>query len=290
MKKFFNFWVLVTFASSTLFVVSCKAQNKNTTEVELTEEEVTTYKRVDEPVAAVPATSVPVKPATPAAPASDMVKIQKGKKVYNIYNYDDASKVYKTNVVKANCFLVMSKSEFRMYVYEVVGKDTLLVAHFPVCYARNVGNKTRQGDSCTPECDMRATFRICQIQNSSSWTHDFKDGRGSFLAYGPWFMRLDLKGTKNNASVCSNRSIGIHGSSGNEESVPGRDSEGCIRLRNNDLRILHDNFAQMGTKVVVKPYGVGKYAFEKKAEQRLGNEYKRQVKGNPLTKKYPVVK
>ena len=33
-----------------------------------------------------------------------------------------------------------SKKEYRLYVYEVSGRDTLLVAHYPVCYALNPEN------------------------------------------------------------------------------------------------------------------------------------------------------
>jgi lipoprotein-anchoring transpeptidase ErfK/SrfK len=47
------------------------------------------------------------------------------------------------------------------------------------------------------------------------------------------------------------KGIGIHGSTNNESSVPGRGSEGCIRLLNNDLDTLKANYAFVGMKVVV---------------------------------------
>ena len=45
--------------------------------------------------------------------------------------------------------------------------------------------------------------------------------------------------------------IGIHGSTNNESSVPGRGSEGCIRLRDNDLDELKANYAFVGMKVII---------------------------------------
>ena len=46
---------------------------------------------------------------------------------------------------------------------------------------------------------------------------------------------------------------GIHGSTNNESSVPGRGSEGCIRLRNDDLDDLKENYAFEGMRVVILP-------------------------------------
>ena len=96
----------------------------------------------------------------------------------------------------------------------------------------------------------------------------FGDGRGQIKAYGDWFIRLKLTG-----SLAGNRSIGIHGSTNNEASVPGRDSEGCIRLRDADIITLHDLYAQVGQKVLIKGVGERKLPFEEKAEAALGNKY-----------------
>lgn len=175
----------------------------------------------------------------------------------------DTARVYRAEAVASRCFFVISKHDYRLYVYEAVGGDTLLVAHYPICYAKNTGPKTRTGDMCTPECSLRKPARICQIQDASAWTHDFKDGRGAFRAYGAWFMRLDLSQSDCAAGCRHNRSIGIHGSTGNEPSVPGRDSEGCIRLRDADLLQLRERYARVGTKVVIKGIDEGKLSFEK---------------------------
>ena len=94
----------------------------------------------------------------------------------------------------------------------------------------------------TPECTAAKPFSITEIVDASKWTHDFGDGRGEILAYGDWFMRLKTPG---------HSGIGIHGSTNNESSVPGRGSEGCIRLRNDDLNELKSKYAFVGMRVVI---------------------------------------
>lgn len=220
------------------------------------------------PDAVTAATAPTAKAGTPIVPPFRMTTHKEGNKTYNVADINDVSKVYRPNAVKANCFFVISKQEFRLYVYEKVGTDTLLAAHYPVCYAKYPEGKTKTGDMRTPDCTIAHPFRISQIQNASSWAHDFKDGRGSFPAYGAWFMRLDLSKSDCAAGCRSNRSIGIHGSTGNAASVPGRDSEGCIRLRDADIKDLKERFSQVGTPVVVKAVNVGKYPFERRAQQK----------------------
>ncbi len=206
------------------------------------------------------------------------------RKVYNVYDCNDRGVVYKHNAVVQNCFFVISKREFRIYVYENVNNGVDLVAHFPVCLARNTGDKMRPGDGTTPVCAKNRNgeyipFTISQIAAATTWKHDFRDGRGNIPAYGDWFMRLKLNSHPRQAS---NTSIGIHGSSSNALSVPGRDSEGCIRLRNADLLELRE-FARVGTKVIIKPENVGKLPYELKAQEKLGNRYVPQKRGYVLT-------
>lgn len=212
-----------------------------------------------------------------------MVQIQRTKdkgynKTYNVADIDDSATEYKTAVKRENCFFVISKKEYRLYVYEAANGDTALVAHYPVCYAKNTGDKTGDGDCCTPESNGGKPFVISQIADAETWCHDF--GWGEILAYGKYFMRLRLEGSQ----VPDNRSIGIHGSTNNAESVPGRDSEGCIRLRDADLIRLHDLYAREGTNVYVKGYKQAKLPYELKAEKALGEKYKAPKPGNPVTK------
>lgn len=190
--------------------------------------------------------------------------IQANGKSYNVADVKDEAVIYKDATNKANLMFVISKKEFRLYVYE----NKKLIAHFPVCYGKNPAAKTRQGDMATPECTEDNPFSISEIKDASTWCHDFGDGRGNIPSYGHWFMRLLLNG-----SLADNHSIGIHGSTNNAESVPGRDSEGCIRLRDADIMTLHDKYAEIGTPVIVKGKDIDKYDWEKAAEEELGDKY-----------------
>lgn len=151
--------------------------------------------------------------------------------------------VYGTLVCRDSCHIVVSKPDLKLYVYETQNGDTVLIADYPVCVAKNYGQKQKKGDMKTPECTVDNPFHITEITPASTWTHDFGDGRGSILAYGDWFMRLKTPGFSG---------IGIHGSTNNEASVPGRGSEGCIRLRNDDLNELKEKYAFVGMKVVIE--------------------------------------
>jgi hypothetical protein len=156
---------------------------------------------------------------------------------------------------RENCLIVISKQELKLYVCEVVENDTVRVAEYPVCLSKNLGQKERKGDMKTPESTWDNPFVITEIVDASGWVHDFGDGRGSILAYGNWFMRLKTPGFSG---------IGIHGSTNNEDSVPGRASEGCIRLRNSDLDLLKELYAYKGMKVVIKTEDEGLKEFEQK--------------------------
>lgn len=154
----------------------------------------------------------------------------------------DTATFYSEVVNKKNCFILISKPEYRLYVCEVVDGDTLKRVHYPVCVGKMKGQKEKKGDMKTPECTADNPFTITEIVDASKWTHDFGDGRGAILSYGHWFMRLKTPG---------HSGIGIHGSTNNESSVPGRGSEGCIRLRDDDLIQLKENYAFVGMQVVI---------------------------------------
>ena len=151
-------------------------------------------------------------------------------------------------------FIVISKKDLNLRVYDVVKGDTVLLQEFPACLSKNKGNKQRKGDMKTPESPKGKPFRISQIQNASSWHHDFKDGRGSIKAYGNWFLRLATPG---------HSGIGIHGSTNNEKSVPGRASEGCIRLLDADIITLKEKYAYVGMPVIIKTENEGLYPGDK---------------------------
>ncbi len=178
------------------------------------------------------------------------------------YRADEAMKFYEGNFDKNTAFTVISKKTLRLSVYARNDKgDTVLVVRYPVCLSRIKGNKEMKGDNKTPESPKGQPFRICQIQDASTWCHDFGDGRGEILAYGKWFHRLETPG---------HSGIGIHGSTNNETSVPGRASEGCIRMRDAELIHFHDNYAYVDMPVIIKAEGEGLQAFEVELQKGEG--------------------
>ena len=152
---------------------------------------------------------------------------------------------------KNGSFIVISKKDLNLRVYS---RDSVLLAEFPACLSKNKGDKQRKGDMRTPESPAGKPFKITAIQDASTWTHDFKDGRGSIKAYGHWFLRLLTPG---------HSGIGIHGSTNNESSVPGRASEGCIRLRDQDIITLKEKYAYVGMPVIIKAEDQGLFSWEK---------------------------
>jgi lipoprotein-anchoring transpeptidase ErfK/SrfK len=115
--------------------------------------------------------------------------------------------------------IVISKEALMLTVYGASGAK---IAEYPVAVGLNYGDKQREGDKKTPE----GTFEVQQIQNASYWTHDFGDGKGEIKgAYGSHFIRLLTPGHKG---------IGIHGTH-DPASIGSRATEGCIRLKNEDL-------------------------------------------------------
>ena len=155
-------------------------------------------------------------------------------------------------------FIVISKKDLNLCVYKAEKGDTTLVQQFDACLSKNKGNKQRKGDMRTPESPAGKPFKITQIQDASTWRHDFNDGRGNIKAYGHWFLRLLTPG---------HSGIGIHGSTNNESSVPGRASEGCIRLRDADIITLKEKYAYVGMPVIIKAENQGLLPFEARLEQ-----------------------
>lgn len=148
--------------------------------------------------------------------------------------------------VKPKRFIVISKLHENLTVFDVQQGDTVQLVQYPACLGKNKGNKQKKGDMKTPESPKDKPFFISQIADAHTWHHDFGDGRGSILAYGHWFLRLNTPG---------HSGIGIHGSTNNESSVPGRASEGCIRLRDADIIDLKEKYAYVGMPVIVKAEG-----------------------------------
>lgn len=219
----------------------------------------------------------------PYSETRERVEYYRGK---NIVKIDGDTKVCLADRMldksKKKCFIVVSKKDYYLYVYEAQGNDTVLLAKYDCAFGLRKGDKGKQGDMRTPHCkglsnpnklNLMTPFTISEICNSSSWRHDFRDGRGNILSYGAYFMRLRLS----NHTMFSNRSIGIHGSTGNEETVPGRASEGCIRLKDVDIKELREKFCYLGMKVYIKAEEVDDLPFEIKAINKQNISRKRHL-------------
>lgn len=132
--------------------------------------------------------------------------------------------------------VIVSKEDMSLLVYDYSGQ---LRFSAPIACGKGYGNKEEKGDMKTPE----GIFHISEIVDSSTWKHDFNDGKGEIEnAYGPYFIRL---------TVPNQKGIGIHGTC-NPESIGYRETEGCIRLKNNDL-ITFVSLVKCGTVVVIVP-------------------------------------
>lgn len=133
-------------------------------------------------------------------------------------------------------FIVIDKQTMTLQLYDIKGQSLLKA---DIACGRNYGNKQRPGDLRTPE----GVFSVEAIQDASSWTHDFKDGKGEIAgAYGHWFIRLRCPGHKG---------IGIHGTH-DPKSIGTRCTEGCIRLLNEKLEELKKK-VYPGMVVIILP-------------------------------------
>ena len=141
--------------------------------------------------------------------------------------------------VDATPFIVISKADLQLVMLD---DKCNVVKQCGISCAKNVGPKQKRGDHKTPE----GTFKINQLLNSKSLTHDFGDGKGPIKgAYGPWFLRLDVPGFID---------IGIHGTH-KPQSIGTRDTEGCIRVVNSDIEEIK-TLVKVGTPVIILPEGV----------------------------------
>ena len=133
-------------------------------------------------------------------------------------------------------FIVISKEELTLFLYNYKGK---VLDKYPISCGKNMGNKKNIGDMKTPE----GIFTVCDIQKADHWTHDFGDGKGEIKgAFGPFFIRLLTPG---------HQGIGIHGTH-DANTIGSRATDGCIRMRNDDLTKLIKK-VKIGDVVVITP-------------------------------------
>ena len=154
------------------------------------------------------------------------------------------------------------KQSYRLELFE----DGLAapVRTYGVAVAKNPGDKQKTGDNRTPTSwgsavaiparyagaavgvpSAQVPFVVEEICDASYWTHDFGDGKGVIEgAYGPWFISLDTGWI----------GIGIHGTH-DPASIGTMASEGCIRLRNEDVaelkQLIYGPGKGVGTRVII---------------------------------------
>ena len=137
------------------------------------------------------------------------------------------------NVVDDEYWIRVSKSRYKLYLY--LGQN--VEKTYEVAVGKNHGDKERAGDNKTPV----GIFTVQSIEDSHSWTHDFRDGKGKIRgAYGPWFIRLRTEW----------KGIGIHGTH-DPDSLGSMISEGCIRMHNSELEELKE-FVSIKMNVVIE--------------------------------------
>ncbi|MBQ9473028.1 MAG: L,D-transpeptidase [Bacteroidales bacterium] len=142
----------------------------------------------------------------------------------------------KLKTVERASVVIVNKETMTLSVIDYRGVEK---SRYQMACGQNYGNKKAIGDKRTPE----GVFHVDGIRDASTWTHDFKDGNGEIQgAYGPWFIRLDTPGFNG---------IGIHGTH-QPESIGNRATEGCIRLKNEDVSALKE-IVYIGMPVIIIP-------------------------------------
>ena len=150
-------------------------------------------------------------------------KIKRSEEIYNRYI---------AIIESQRLMMIIDKSGYTLYLY----KDGKVKKVYPIAVGLNPGQKQSVGDMTTPTGE----FMVEAIYDSSSWTHDFEDGKGEIeAAYGPWFISLLTDWT----------GIGIHGTH-SPSSIGTRASEGCIRMYNEDIEELK-NLVEIYMKVII---------------------------------------
>ena len=146
----------------------------------------------------------------------------------------------KQNADQKKYSVYIKKSAFTLYLLD--DKKTVVKA-YDCTIGKNPGQKQKRGDMKTPT----GTFYVDEICDASGWTHDFGDGKGEIKgAYGPWFISINTDEMSKGAWG----GIGIHGTH-KPNVMRARDSEGCIRLQNQNVEELK-KYVRVGTKVVIE--------------------------------------
>ena len=134
----------------------------------------------------------------------------------------------KQNADQKKYHIFIKKSAFTLYLLD--DKNNVIKA-YDCTLGKNPGQKQKRGDMKTPT----GTFLVDEICDAEI--------KG---AYGPWFISLDTDAMSKGAWG----GIGIHGTH-KPNVMRVRDSEGCIRLQNQNVEELKQ-YVRVGTKVVIE--------------------------------------
>lgn len=168
--------------------------------------------------------------------------------VTNFNNDLYSVRIYPGNIDPDKIFLLIDKSDYRLYLYE----DVTLRKIYKVTFGNpDQSDKLKEGDRRTPE----GTFHIQSKRFDKLWN------RFMLLDYPneasmERFRRLQEEGTLS-ASATPGGGIGIHGvewSSGIRDNYVEQRINwtlGCISMKNNDVCELYD-VLKVGTPVVIR--------------------------------------
>lgn len=131
-------------------------------------------------------------------------------------------------------YIYVSKPKMRLYILD--RNDSVLFSCGIAC-GMHKGDKQARDDRRTPE----GRFRISGMFDSTDWIHRTNDGREVKGCYGPYFLRI---------ATGRFSGIGIHGTNA-PRSIGRRASEGCIRVKSQNIVAIHDHFAYEGMPVIV---------------------------------------
>ncbi|GAA0532568.1 hypothetical protein GCM10009415_12540 [Chitinophaga japonensis] len=167
--------------------------------------------------------------------------------------FNNENGLYSVNLRAANIdadkvFLLIDKSDYRLYLYEDV---TLRKIYKVVFGSRNLADKLMQGDRKTPE----GTFHITSKRYDGRWSRFLLLDYPNETSWAKFYQRQQQGLVGPNADIGGG--IGIHGveyRSGIRDVYVDRRINwtlGCISMKNPDVNELYD-IIKVGTPVVIR--------------------------------------
>jgi lipoprotein-anchoring transpeptidase ErfK/SrfK len=237
-RKFAKFTVVLMamlMLFSTAFITGCEDENKpkenpKVTVTQKTPEQLAAEKKAKEEAEKKAREEAEMK-AKEAAEKAKQAAAEKAKQEQALIKQNADQKKY---------HVFIKKSAFTLYLLD---DKNNAIKTYDCTIGKNPGQKQKRGDMKTPT----GTFYVDEICDASGWTHDFGDGKGEIKgAYGPWFISINTDEMSKGAWG----GIGIHGTH-KPNVMRARDSEGCIRLQNQNVEELK-KYVRVGTKVVIE--------------------------------------